>query len=374
MASDHQLLSYCQAYDHTTVERRAAPKACWPAQLEPYAPAAALADDAIRLAFNETWLGPFPSALEAIAARVDLVHRYPERDGQLIARLAELHGLTPEMIAVGNGADAIIGYVSSAFLRPGDEIVTGWPSFPTYLIDAVKQEATAALAPLTGGAVDLDAIAERIGPRTKLVWICSPNNPTGGAVSPAAFQRFIDGVPERVLVIVDEAYLEYGAGPDQLDTIVEHVQSRPNVAALRTFSKIYGLAGLRVGYLAGPEPIVTAVGQSRHYYDVTELGTTAALASLDAPEELERRRTLNWRSRARLEAGLSELRLPWHPSRANFLAVEVGDADAVAARLLAGGIATRSLAALGAPELLRVTVGSEPQIDRVLELLAAGPA
>jgi histidinol-phosphate aminotransferase len=337
--------------------------------LEPYVPVPSLPEETVRLAFNETCLGPFPAALEAIAAQATLVHRYPEGDGELIARLAEHHGLVPGMIALGNGADAIIGYISSAFLRPGDEVLTGWPSFPTYVTDARKQEATVKLAPLSDGAFDLGAIGRRIGPRTRLVWVCTPNNPTGGVVARSDFRRFIDTVPESVLVVVDEAYHEFAADPEQLDTIAEHVRSRPNVASLRTFSKLYGLAGLRVGYLAGPEQIITAVGKSRHYYDVSGLSAAAAVASLDSPDEVQRRRGVNERQRAVLEAGLSELGWRSYRSQANFLAVEVGDADATAARLLAAGVATRSLGALGAPQLLRVTVGTDSQSARLLALL-----
>jgi histidinol-phosphate aminotransferase len=331
-----------------------------------------LADDAIRLAFNESPLGPFPAALAAIRERTSDVGRYPELDGQLISRLAGTYGLPTAMIALGNGADAIIGYLSTAFLRPGDEVITGWPSFPTYVTDARKQQALVKLAPLSHGAVDLGALAELIGPRTRLIWVCTPNNPTGGVVTRDDFRRFIDAVPENVLVVVDEAYYEFATGPDQLDTIVEYVRARPNVAALRTFSKLYGLAGLRVGYLAGPEEIVTAVGKSRHYYDLTSLSCIAALASLDGTDEVERRRRINVQNRTALESALSGLGLPWYRSHANFIAVDVADADAVAARLLAAGVATRSLAALGAPELIRVTVGTSAHNARLLELVGGG--
>ena len=347
------------------------PHARWTASIEPYVPVPELPDDAIRLAFNESFLGPFPVALEAIATAAARAGRYPERDGRLISRLAEHHGLAPEMIALGNGADAIIGYLSTAFLRSGDEVITGWPSFPTYVVDALKQEATIVTTPLRDGAFDLDAIADRIGPRTRLVWVCTPNNPTGATVSRAAFGRFVEAVPERVLIVVDEAYHEFSAAPDQLDAIAEHVLTRPNVAALRTFSKLYGLAGLRVGYLAAPAAIVEAVGKGRHYYDVSDLASRAALVSLDCPQEVSRRRAANDRGRARLRDGLERLGLTCLPSRANFVAVDVGDADATARRLLDAGVATRSLSGLGAPELLRVTVGSDAQIDLLLELLSA---
>jgi histidinol-phosphate aminotransferase len=338
-------------------------------QLATYEPAPPIADGVLRLATNEDPAGPFPAARAALADHLSRVGRYPELDGVLIERLAARHGVPAEMVALGNGADAIIGYLSTAYLEPGDEAVTGWPSFPTYVSDARRQGAAPVLVPLRDGAVDLDALAERIGARTRLVWVCTPNNPTGGAVDAGRLAGFLGAVPDHVLVVVDEAYFEYAADSGHADVIRDHVRRRENVGALRTFSKIYGLAGLRIGYFIGPPTVAEALGKVRHYYDIGELSAVAALASLDDAAELERRRTRNVENRARLERGLSELGLRWLPSRANFVAVDVGGADAVAARLLAAGIDTRSLAGLGAPELLRLTVGTPEQIDRLLEAL-----
>jgi histidinol-phosphate aminotransferase len=347
----------------------------WPASLEPFAPAPELAPETIRLAFNESPLGPFPAALEALAAHLTTqAGRYPEADGRLIERLAAVHDLPPETIVLGNGGDAIIGYVSAAYLGPGDEVLTGWPSFPTYLIDAAKQDATVVTVPLRDGAFDLEAMAQRISARTRLIWVCTPNNPTGGVVDRGALRAFLDAVPERVLVVIDEAYHEFCEGEpagEIVDAAAEHIRSRPNVAALRTFSKLFGLAGMRVGWLAAPSPVAAAIAKARHYYDIAGLSALAAIASVGDEAEIARRRALNARRRARLEAGLTELGRPWLPSQANFVAVDVRDADAVSAQLLEHGVATRSLAALGTPELLRVTVGDEAQIDRLLELLGA---
>jgi histidinol-phosphate aminotransferase len=349
------------------------PPGRWPDSLQPFTPAPDLAPETIRLAFNESPLGPFPAALEALAAHLATqAGRYPEADGLLIERLAAIHDLPAETIVLGNGGDAIIGYVSAAYLRPGDEVITGWPSFPTYLIDAAKQDASAITVPLREGAFDLDAMARHIGPRTRLIWVCTPNNPTGGVVDPGDLRTFLDGVPDHVLVVVDEAYYEFCAGRsgvEVVDAVAEHVRARPNVAALRTFSKLFGLAGMRVGWLAAPAPVAAAVAKARHYYDITGLSGLAAIASVGEEGEIARRRDLNAQRRARLEAGLTELGWAWLPSQANFIAVDVGDADAVSAQLLAHGVATRSLAGLGTPELLRVTVGGDAQVDRLLELL-----
>jgi histidinol-phosphate aminotransferase len=347
----------------------------WPGSLEPFAPAPELPPETVRLAFNESPLGPFPAALEALTAHLATqAGRYPEADGRLIERLAAVHDLPPEAIVLGNGGDAIIGYVTVAYLRAGDEVITGWPSFPTYLIDAAKQEASAITVPLREGAFDLEAMAARVGPRTRLIWVCTPNNPTGGVVNAGDLRDFLDAVPEHVLVVIDEAYFEFhagGPGPDAVDAVADLVRERANVAALRTFSKLFGLAGMRVGWLAAPPPVAAAVAKARHYYDITGLSALAALASVGHDAEIARRRELNAARRARLEAGLTALGRPWLPSAANFVAVDVGDADAVSTRLLEHGVATRSLAGLGTPGLLRVTVGDEAQIDRLLELLGA---
>ena len=325
----------------------------------------------IRLASNESALGPFPAAREAVARHLGELHQYPGRDGELIAALAAEHGIEEDRIALGNGADAIIGYISLE-LSPGQEVLMGWPSFPTYVEDARRSGAVPVQVPLRAdGVLDLDAMAERIGPATRLVWVCSPNNPTGGSVAREALAGFLDEVPERVLVVVDEAYFEYAAGPDQHDALAEHVVQRPNVGVLRTFSKLFGLAGLRVGWFAGPTAVAARLRTTRHWYDVTGPGAIAALASLGQPEEVARRREDNRRQRARLEAALDDLGLPRLPSAANFVAVEVSDAAAVAERLAAAGILVRSLEDVGAPRMLRITAGSPADLDALLERLPA---
>ena len=345
------------------------PSPSWPGGLDAYEPVPELPVDVDRLAFNESPFGPFPAAVTAIAAMADQAGRYPELDGRLITRLRQLHGLPAGTIALGNGADAIIGYLSAAYLRPGDEMLSGWPSFPTYLSDALRQGATPVLVELRDGAFDLEAMAARIGPRTRLVWVCTPNNPTGATVGRKALSAFLDAVPPEVLVVVDEAYHEFCAGDDVPDTVAEHVGRRPNVAALRTFSKMYGLAGLRLGWLAASPEVIAAAGRGRHYYDITSVAAAAALASLDSPGEVARRREVNRARRTQLRDRLAALGYPSAPSQANFLAIDVGDADAVSARLRERRIATRSLSGLGEPSLLRVTVGTPEQSERLLEAL-----
>jgi histidinol-phosphate aminotransferase len=336
------------------------------ADLRPYEPGKPAAevrrelglDRIVKLASNEGPYGPFPAALEAIARKAPELNRYPELGAELVERLAARHDVTSDRIAVGNGADAIVGHLSMAYLDPGDEAVMGWPSFLSYRLDAIKQAATPVMVPLHDGAYDLAAMAERIGPRTRIVYVCNPNNPTGGMVGRAGLRAFLDRVPERVLVVVDEAYHEYVTDPDYPDAIVEHVRERPNVAALRTFSKIYGLAGLRIGYMVGPADVVREVMKVRAPFDVSELAHVAALASMDDPAEVARRRDLNERGRSDLVSALAAAGMTPLPACANFLAVEVGDGRALARALEADGVIVRPLEPFGAPESIRVTVGA----------------
>ena len=233
-----------------------------------------------------------------------------------------------------------------------------WPSFVSYHLSAVKMGAAPVHAPLADGAYDLDKLAARIGPRTKLVYVCNPNNPTGSTVGRAALRTFLDALPEHVLAVLDEAYHHYVTDPDYPDGIAEHVGRLPNVAVLRTFSKIYGLAGLRIGYLVGPPQVVDALGRIRRPFDVNELAHVAALASLDDAAELRRRRELNALGRAQLEAVFEGLDMRPYPAVANFLCVDVGDAAGLARALEREGVIVRPLAQFGAPECVRVTVGT----------------
>jgi histidinol-phosphate aminotransferase len=312
----------------------------------------------VKLASNEGPYGPFPAALEAIAQQAPDLNRYPELGGALAERLAARHGVTADRIAVGNGADAIVGLLSMAYLDPGDDAVMGWPSFISYRLATIKQGATPVLVPLRDGVYDLGAMAARIGPRTRIVYVCNPNNPTGTMVGRERLRAFLDDVPEDVLVVVDEAYHDYVTDPDYPDAIAEHVLERPNVAALRTFSKIYGLAGLRVGYMVGPAAVVRETMKVRAPFDVSELAHVAALASLDDPAELIRRRDLNTRGRADLVAALAAAGMTPFPACANFLAVEVGDGRALARALEADGVIVRPLEPFGAPGSVRITVGT----------------
>jgi histidinol-phosphate aminotransferase len=320
----------------------------------------------VKLASNEGPFPPFPAALEAMDRAALELNRYP--DGgiyRLHEALAARHGVAFEEVAVGAGADGCIDMLSQAALDPGDEIVCGWPSFPSYVIYARKQGAVAITVPLRDHRYDLDALLAAITPRTKLVYVCHPNNPTGTMNTTAELDRFFASIPEHVLVVVDQAYFEYIDRNDYPDAVEAYVKGGRRVAVLRTFSKIYGLAGLRVGYAVAPRDVCAAIAKVRRPFDVTTTAQVAALASLDSPAELERRRSLNAEGLERLAGTLRERGLePAVGAVGNFLFVDVGDdAPRLYDALLHEGVIVRPLAGFGAPNAIRVSVGTPEEND-----------
>ena len=328
-------------------------------------------DRVVKLASNEGPFPPFPAALEAIERVSRELNRYPDGGAYALrAALAGQHGVAFEEVVVGGGADAVIDLLSQATLEPGDEIVCGWPSFPSYVLDAAKLGAVARKVPLRDHRYDLDGLLAAVGPRTKLVHVCHPNNPTGTGNGRAELLSFFDRVPERVLVVLDQAYFEYVDDPDYADGIQELFKAGRRLVVLRTFSKIYGLAGLRVGYGIAPADVVAATSKVRRAFDVTATAQAAALASLGDDAEIARRRAANAVGRAQLETALRGHRLePAGPALGNFLFADVGDGRALFEQLLRQGVIVRPLGAFGAPEAIRVTVGSPPENDVFAEAL-----
>jgi histidinol-phosphate aminotransferase len=328
----------------------------------------------VKLASNEGPFGPFPSALEAIERAALEGNRYP--DGgcfRLTHALAGRHGVRPEEITVAAGADAVIGYLAYATLDPGDEVVTGWPSFPSYVLDALKLGAVPVRVPHREHRLDLDAILAAITPRTKLVFVATPNNPTGTMTTRPELDAYFDQVPEHVVTVVDQAYFEYIDHPDYPDAVEEYAKRGRRVAVLRTFSKIYGLAGFRVGYGVAPADLIAGVHKVQRAFDVTAAAQEAALASLADEAELQRRRTVNREAMDALERVLRANGYdPVGPALGNFLFVEVGeDADALNAALLREGVIVRPMGAFGAPTALRITAGTPEEIAFFGDALAA---
>ena len=328
----------------------------------------------VKLASNEGPYGPFPAALEAIERASLELNRYPDGGAYRLRRaLAERHDVRFEEVTVCAGADAVIGYVVLATLDPGDEVVTGWPSFASYVIDPVKLGATVVKVPLTAHRFDLEALLGAITPRTKLVFIAAPNNPTGTTTSRADLDAYFEAVPPHVLTVVDQAYFEYIDDRDYPDAIEEYAKKGSSVLVLRTFSKIYGLAALRVGYGIGPEDVVTAITKVRRAFDVTSVGQEAALASIDDATEVARRRGANREAMTALVKALRDAGLePVEPAVANFVFVEVDDAPALNDALLRRGVIVRPLASFGAPGALRITAGTPDEIAYLAEVLDAG--
>jgi histidinol-phosphate aminotransferase len=318
-------------------------------------------DRVVKLASNEGTFGPLPSALAALERTATELNRYPDGGAyRLRGALAEQHGVRFEEIAIGAGADGVIDCLSQAVLEPGDEVVCGWPSFPSYVIYAAKLGATPVKVPLQEQRYDLDGLLEAITSRTKLVYLCLPNNPTGTTNTRAELASYFDRVPSHVLTVIDQAYFEYIEGSDYPDAIAEHFKPGRRVLVTRTFSKIYGLAGLRVGYGVGEASLVTAIGKVRRAFDLTTPAQEAALASIGADDELQRRRLANAKGRAELEHVLQTHGFTLAgPAVANFLFAEAGgDAQALFEALLREGVIVRPLAGFGAPDAIRVTVGT----------------
>jgi histidinol-phosphate aminotransferase len=324
----------------------------------------------VKLASNEGPFGPFPEARDALARGVEELNRYPDGGAyRLRTALAELHGVRFEEIAPGAGSDGVVDYLSQLALDPGDEIVCGWPSFPSYAIDALKLGAVPKRVPLRDHRYDLDAMLEAIGPKTKLVYVCHPNNPTGTMNTRAELDSFLDAVPDHVLTVLDQAYFEYIDDPEYVDGL-EYLKAGRRVVVLRTFSKIYGLAGLRVGYAIGPEELVTAIGKVRRAFDVNSFAQIAALASLEAPDELVRRRQVNAEGLVQLERIMRDHDLDPPKSVANFLFAEVGeDSRPLFEQLLREGMIVRPAGGFGAPGAIRVTVGTPDENELFGEAL-----
>jgi histidinol-phosphate aminotransferase len=329
-------------------------------------------DRVVKLASNEGPFGPFPAALEAIARSAPGLNRYPDGGAyRLRAALAELHDLRFEEVAVGAGSDGLVDGLSQIALDPGDGIVCGWPSFPSYAIDARKLGAVPKTIPLRDDRYDLEAMLDAITPRTKLVYVCHPNNPTGTMNTRAELDAYFDAVPDHVVTVLDQAYFEYIDDPDYPDGIAEYLEAGRRVVVLRTFSKIFGLAGVRVGYALASPAVVTALSKVRRAFDITTPAQEAALASLDDRHEVERRRLENAAQRPELERILREHGLePAGPAVANFLYCDLGeDSRPLFEQLLREGVIVRPTHGFGGPTAIRVTVGTAEENAFLAEAL-----
>jgi histidinol-phosphate aminotransferase len=330
----------------------------------------------VKLASNEGAFGPLPAAVAAFEAAVSELNRYPDAGGVALREaVAARHGLPVEQVVLGNGADELIRHCAVATLDAGDRAVFPWPSFPSYLAAAACSGAEPVRVPLAGRAFDLDAVlaacdgrsAPGAGRRCKLVYLANPNNPTGTLVDAGSLRAFVESLPDGVLCVLDEAYAEY-AEPEP-EGIALLREGRPSLCVLRTFSKVYGLAALRVGYaLASPE-VADALDRVRLVFNVNQPAQEAALASLHDADAVRARVGHARRGRDFLHRALAGAGLDPEPSQANFVYADVpdGDGEAFAGRLLREGLIVRALTGFGAPGAIRVTAGT----DEENELFAA---
>ena len=312
---------------------------------------------AMKLASNENPLGPSPKALQAIAQALSGLNRYPDSQCfYLTRRLAERMGVAPEQVVVGNGSDELITLAARAFLDPGDEVVVAHPTFLIYRIAAQIAGCRIRTVPLRGFRYDLEGMRRAVTPRTKLIFIANPDNPTGTYVTRPEVERFLDGLPRHAVVFFDEAYAELVEAPDYPDT--RGSLTRHPVILTRTFSKAYGLAGIRVGYGVAPREIAEALQRVREPFNVNSLAQAAALAALEDAAHLEAFRRLLREERPFLTRALEEMGFEPVPSVTNFILFKVGPKAAEAAEeLLKRGVIVRHMKGWDLPEHIRVTIG-----------------
>lgn len=327
---------------------------------------------AAKLASNENPFGPSPLALKAMQEAAATVHRYPDGAGTALkACLAERLGVEPAQIALGNGSNELLELAARIFLQPGDEAVMARPAFIIYRMACQALGAVAVEVPCRDFVHELAGMAAAVSSRTKLLFVGNPNNPTGTAVPPATLEAFVRRLPPEPLLILDEAYWEFlpeGERPRSLDWVREGRRC----FVLRTFSKIYGLAGLRVGYGVGPPELVGLLDRLRAPFNVNTLAQVAAAAALEDRAHVTRTIAGTAEGRAALTAGLTTLGFRPVPSVTNFLLVDVRrDGAAVAEALLRRGVIVRPMGAYGLPTHLRITVGTAAENARALEALRA---
>jgi len=328
--------------------------------------------DLTMLASNETPWGPHDAVREAVASELGRLNRYPDPSAAVLRRrLAERCDLPPERIAVGNGSCEILLAAAEAMLEPGAEIVYAWPSFSMYPHLAAMTGARAITVPLdAAGRHDLEAMAREVTPATRIVLICNPNNPTATALPVEEIGAFVADLPRHVAVILDEAYVEFSVLQDP-DVSLDLVRRHPNLVVLRTFSKVYGLCGLRVGYSLGSADFKRAVDVVRQPFSVNALAQVAAAEALLHQDEVARRVERTAIERVHVESELSERGLETTESQANFTWVALGDREEadVMRGLGERGVVVRSGTDLGGPGHLRVTFGTREENDRFLAAL-----
>ena len=343
------------------------------ANLPPYKPPKLIGQQTsgiTKLSSNENPLGPSPKAVAAMRAAVENVYRYPDA-GSLALReaLAARAGLTPEMVTCSNGSDEMVLLLSMGFLQPGDEAVMAEGTFISYLMRSQQVGATPVRVPLHNYSHDLDSMADAITPRTRMLFVCNPNNPTGTINNAHDVRRLLERVPDDVLIVMDEAYIDFIEHADYPDLLPELRDGRRNLVLLRTFAKIHGLAGLRLGYMYAHPEIVVYLDRARPTFNVNLLAQVAGLAAVDDMEHIERSRAHASKSRAFYERELRALGLEPAPSYTNFIAFPVGNDLVVSDKLREQGFTVTPISAWGVPGCIRVSFGTDEENTRFIAAL-----
>ncbi|WP_231514899.1 histidinol-phosphate transaminase [Oceanobacillus salinisoli] len=328
-------------------------------------------DKVIKLASNENPLGPSPKGIEAISAGLTELNRYPDADtAALKEAIAGKLDVKKEQLIVTNGADELITLMSEAFLDEGDEIVVPSPSFSEYDFGADLMGATVVPVPFDEGfQFNVQKILDAITEKTKLLYICSPNNPTGTYLSKSDFDELVAAVPKRVLIVFDGAYSHYATAEDYTDGL-EYVRADKNVLVLQTFSKVYGLAGLRVGFGAAPETVIQTILKVKEPFNVNSLAQAAAKAAIADDEHVNASIESNTSGAKELYQAFSELGLSYVETTSNFILVQLGpDAEKLYNDLLAKGVIVRYGKIWGLPEYVRVTIGTKEENEFFVEVL-----
>jgi histidinol-phosphate aminotransferase len=310
----------------------------------------------IKLASNENPLGPSPKAMEAMRDALEKGHLYPDGGGSCLCNaVATKLGLAPENVILGNGSNEVLEFLGHAFLNPGDDVVTSQHAFVVYKLIATSFGARTIEVPSPDYQQDVDGMLAAITPKTRVIFLPNPNNPTGRLLSQREIDHFMSHVPERVVVVFDEAYFEFLDRPP--DTL-QFVREGRNIVVLRTFSKIHGLAGLRIGYAVGPADLVQVLHRTRQPFNVNSIAQVGALAALADDEHLrETKRTVD-EGRAYLHEQFSKMNVRFVPGTANFVMANVGDGHAIFEKLLRQGVIVRPLKGYNLPEWIRISIGT----------------
>lgn len=320
--------------------------------------------DIIKLASNENPLGPSPKALAAMRDALERAHFYPDGGGwALRGAIADKLGMDRSNVILGNGSNEIIEFIGHAFLRPGDEVITARHAFAVYSLMSQLFGARSVEVPDPGYTHNLEAMAAAITPRTRQIFITNPNNPTGTMVGQEEIDRFMAKVPDHVLVIFDEAYYEFVDNPPD---VLKYVREGRHVVVMRTFSKIQGLANLRIGYGLAPKEVAEVLQKTRQPFNANGIAQAGAVAGLQDDDHMRRTRELTHEGRAYFQEEFEKLGLEYVPSFANFVLVRVGDGDAVFQALLRKGIIVRAMRSYKLPEWVRVSVGTKEQNERFI--------